>query len=184
MNSIKKHFRVLVMGMPGSGKSHIAQAMKVRGYNAIDVDTDEPYLAKIIDDKGEQVAYDPDGGEEWWKTHFYVYRVELLKETLRNSTELYLFGNVGGEPGKDNDNFGVARLFDKVCYLDAPSDMLITRLKSRDNNPFGKNSWEQEKMPEWKAEMEITVHRRGFEVIDATQPLDEIIRQIVSNGDS
>ena len=73
----------------------------------------------------------------------------------------------------------VSRLFDRVFYLTAPPELIRKRLAAREDNPFGKNPEEVELTIEHKARMDAKAREMGFEVVDATLPLDEIFRIIV-----
>jgi thymidylate kinase len=75
----------------------------------------------------------------------------------------------------------VAHLFDRVCYLKAPAELIRRRLATRTDNPFGKNPEEVELLAKHKARMDMESRRMKFEVIDATKPLDEIIEGLVGS---
>jgi shikimate kinase len=170
--------KTFVLGVAGTGKSYLVKEMKRRGLNAVDVDRG---LATFTDADGNEVQYNRAGGAEWWDSHFYVLKLETLGRLLRKSDSIYLFGNVGGQPGKMNGLVDVAHLFDRVCYLDAPMSVIRERLSLRKDNPFGKNPEEVELLVKYRAKIGKEAKRRKFEIIDATLPVEEIIKTLVES---
>ena len=161
-----------MIGVAGTGKTFLVEKMKGMKLNAIDADDD---LA-TLDADGNELKYDVNGGAKWWKSHYYVLRLDKLEKLLRKCKTLYLFGDVGGRPGKKNGLVDVAQLFDRVCYLQAPMALTRLRLAQRTNNPFGKNPGEVEGVRKHKGKMDRIAKKMGFEVINATLPADKIIK--------
>lgn len=171
--------RTLVLGVAGTGKSYLVKEMRSRGLKAIDVDDG---LATFVDEEGNQVEYDPDGGAEWWSSHYYVLKLIKLNRLLRENKSIYVFGDVGGQPGKRNGLLDVVHLFDRVCYLRAPTGLIQKRLAKREDNPFGKNPEEVAGTVKHKSRMDEVARRMKFEVVDSTLPTDEIMKVLVSSG--
>ncbi len=165
-----------MIGVAGAGKSYLVREMRRRGFKAVDVDDG---LATFVDDYGEEVEYNPKGGARWWATHHYVLKVGALEKLLKENDPVYLFGDVGGQPGKANGLLDVTHLFDRTCYLKAPKELIRKRLKAREDNPFGKNPEEVEGTMKHKKKLDDVARRRGLKVVDATLPTDEIIKVIV-----
>jgi shikimate kinase len=161
-----------VIGVAGTGKSHIVKKMRRSKLNVVDADDG---LAKFVDQSGSRVEYDPDGGAKWWRSHFYVLRLGQLEKLLRKSKTVYLFGDVGGQPGHENGLLDVAHLFDRVYYLEAPMRLIKERLAKRTDNPFGKNPEEIKGMAKHKERLDRIARKRKFEVVDATLPVERIV---------
>jgi shikimate kinase len=170
--------KVLVIGVAGTGKSYLVQEMRRRGLNAFDADEG---FATFIDANGTEVEYDSDGGAEWWKSHHYVLKPEALEKLFNSDKTAFLFGDVGGQPGKGNGLFDVARRFDRVCYLSAPVELIRERLLNRADNPFGKNLDEVEGTVKHKVTTDEIARKRGFEIIDATLLTEEIIEILIGS---
>jgi len=170
--------KVLVIGVAGTGKSYLVKKMKRLKVNAVDADEG---LATFVDGEGSEVEYDPHGGAQWWKSHYYVLRLEKLERLLRKKGTVYLFGDVGGQPGMRNGLVDVAHLFDRVYYLNAPARLIEERLARRMDNPFGKNPEEVKGVMKHRVKLEETARRIKFEIVDATLPVNEIIR-ILTRG--
>lgn len=170
--------RTLVIGVAGTGKSFIVKEMRLRGFNAIDADDG---LATFVDEEGREIDYDPKGGAEWWRSHYYVLKLDKLQKVLKESDSVYLFGVVGGQPDKGNGLLEVSHLFNRVCYLEAPSELIRRRLAGRTDNPYGKNPEEVKGTIKNKTRMDGEARKRGFEIVDATLPVDEIIEMIAGS---
>lgn len=170
--------KVLIIGIAGTGKSFLVERLKEMGVNAIDVDFTK--LAKFVDENGNQVAYDPNGGRNWWASHYYVFNLKLLKDLLKENDNAYVFCNVYGKPGERNGSFDVIGLFDKTYYLLAPKELLAKRLTGRTNNIFGKHPDELHKVLEYKDEMDENAKKLGIPIIDATLPVETMIKIIIS----
>ena len=164
--------RVLVIGVAGTGKSYLVERMKRSKLNAVDVDDG---LATFVDADGNQVEYDPDGGAKWWRSHYYVLKLRKFEKLVRESETVYLFGDVGGQPGHENGLLDVADLFDRVYYLKAPMRLIKERLASRTDNPFGKNPEEIKGVAKHREKLDRIARERKFEVIDASLPMGRIL---------
>jgi len=161
-----------VIGVAGTGKSYSVEKMKRLKLNAVDADDG---LATFVDEVGNEVQYDPDGGAKWWRSHYYVLKLGKLKKLLRKSKTLYLFGDVGGQPGHMNGLLDVVHLFDRVYYLHAPMRLIEERLTKRTNNPFGKNPEEIKGVARHKNKLDRIARKRKFEIVDATLPMERIV---------
>ena len=163
--------KTLVIGVAGTGKSILAREMQRRGLNAVDADEG---LATFVDKEGNEVQYDPGGGDRWWSSHYYVLKPGTLQALLREDGSVWVFGDVGGEPGKGNGLVDMVQLFDRVCYLKASERMIQNRLAKRTDNPFGKNQEEVRSTLERKKELDRVAEAMKFEIIDAGLRVDEI----------
>jgi shikimate kinase len=168
--------RTLVIGVAGTGKSYIVKEMNRRGLDAVDIDEG---LATFVDEEGNEAQYDSVGRAKWWRTHYYVLKLGKLDGLLCENKSIYVFGSVGGKPGKGDGLLDVTHRFDRVYYLYAPMNVIRKRLALRKDNPFGKNPEEFGLLVKYKARLDKEARRMKFEVIDATLPLDEIIKTLV-----
>ena len=170
---------VLIIGVAGTGKSYLVNKLREKGINVVDADSNIG-LAKFVNSKGNEVRYNPNGGNKWWSTHFHVLNIRILKKLLKENKILYLFGHVGGQSGKGNGIFDVINLFDKVFYLSAPKRLIANRIKIRTDNPFGKHPEELKGVLYSKDKEDKMARILGLQFIDATLPTEKIIRIIMS----
>jgi dephospho-CoA kinase len=170
--------KTLIIGVAGTGKSYLVREMRRKGFNAIDVDKG---LATFVDKEGNEARYE--GGAKWWQSHYYILKRDKLQKLLTEQS-LYLFGDVGGQPGRGNGLVDVAHLFDRVCYLKAPQEMIRRRLAERADNPFGKKSGEVEGTMKHKAKMDRIARKMKFDMVNATLPTEQIIQIVTGSGAS
>jgi shikimate kinase len=105
--------RILLTGMSGTGKSSVIAALRARGYPAVDMD--EPGWSE----------YTPDG--DW------IWREDRVRELLEQEQEEVLFLS-----GCATNQGQFYPHFDAIVLLSAPAAVLIERLTTRTNNPYGK----------------------------------------------
>jgi dephospho-CoA kinase len=142
--------------MSGTGKSSALAELARRGFRT--VDTDEP---------GWTVE-DPGGGQ-WWDEK------RILQLLAEDGPALYMSGTVSNQ-GRFYDRF------DAVVLLSAPVDVLLDRISSRTTNDYGKSLEERELILTHLREVEPLLRATCTHEIDATQPLSEVVEQLVRIG--
>ena len=70
-------------------------------------------------------------------------------------------------------------LFDHVVLLSAPAEVMGERLRSRINNPYGKDPYELAEILEFKRTVEPALRRAADLEIDTSAPIDEVVRRIL-----
>jgi dephospho-CoA kinase len=146
--------------MSGTGKSTALVELERRGFEV--VDTDEPPWTEWSDE---------DGG--------YVWREELITELLArdNGPTLYVSGTVSNQ-GRFYSRF------DAVVLLSAPAGVLLQRLESRTTNDYGKTGEQRELILSHLVEVEPLLRASCTHEIDATQPIGDVVAQLVEIGRS
>ena len=152
--------RVLITGMSGTGKSTALAELEHRGIRV--VDTDEAPWSEWSE---------ADGG--------YVWREDLVAELLAgdDGPTLYVSGTVSNQ-GRFYDRF------DAVVLLSAPAEVLLQRIASRTTNDYGKSDRERELILQHVAEVEPLLRATCTHEIDATQPISEVVAQLIDIGRS
>lgn len=151
--------RVLVTGMSGTGKSTALAELRRLGFDA--VDTDEP---------GWTEWNDEDGGYLWLEDRI----AELLDHD--RETTLYVSGTVSNQ-GRFYPRF------DAIVLLAAPAEVLLRRIDARTTNPYGKATEERELILRHLAEVEPLLRATCTHEVDASQPVDAVVAQLVAIGD-
>ncbi len=149
--------RVLITGMSGTGKSSVVGELVARGYRAIDTD---------YDDWHEWVEFE--GQLDW------VWREERMQQLLACDEPGLLFVS-GTSP---NQGMFYPR-FDHIILLSAPIPVVLDRLSTRSNNPFGKSA---EDLAHILADIELIepLLRRGATAeINTEAPLDRVVQTIL-----
>lgn len=150
--------RVLVTGMSGTGKSTVLAELARRGFQV--VETDEAPWSEWSN---------RDGG--------YVWREDLIAELLSRDDggTLYVSGTVSNQ-GRFYPRF------DAVVLLSAPVDVLLRRIDARTRNDYGKTAEERALILSHVESVEPLLRATSTHKIDATQPLVEVVAQLVKIG--
>jgi hypothetical protein len=154
-NALGMH--VLITGISGTGKSSLVLELRNRGYVAYDADDDgfsEPRQEGRWGWRGEQVA-------------------ELLG---RSSDQLLFFAGCSEEQAE--------LPFDHRVLLTAPEPVVIERLRTRANNPYGKGEQQLSQVMADFAEIEPLLRRSADLVLTTTEPparvADALLRRIAA----
>lgn len=145
-------------GMSGTGKSSALAELMRRGFDV--VETDEP---------GWTEWSDVEGG--------YVWREDRIAELLGRERKAPLF--VSGTVSNQGRFY---RRFDAVVLLSAPADVLLDRIEHRTTNDYGKAADERALILAQLSEVEPLLRATCTHEIDATQPLEAVVAQLVAIG--
>ena len=91
------------------------------------------------------------------------------------SSPLYVSGTVSNQ-GRFYPSF------DAVVLLSAPAEVLLDRVESRTTNDYGKSTEERDLILGHLAEVEPLVRASCTHEIDATQPVHEVVAELVRIG--
>jgi shikimate kinase len=147
---------VLVTGMSGTGKSTALAELAKRGSRVIETDR-APWSEWS----------DVDGG--------YVWREELIEELLARDDEGALFVS-----GTVSNQGRLYPRFDAVVLLSAPLEVLLRRVDERTANGYGKSEEERAEIVQNFADVEPLLRATCTHEIDATQPVDIVVSQLVA----
>lgn len=156
-NKLKKGLRILITGMSGTGKSTALERLKEKGYRVVDTDSDEWSHWVIL----------PDGFNDW------IWREDAISDLLTKHQYGALF-----VAGCKTNQGKFYPLFDHVVLLSAPAPVILERVASRDNNPYGKSPEERELILRHLAEVEPLLRARATVEIDASLPLEEVVSRL------
>jgi broad-specificity NMP kinase len=149
--------RVLITGMSGTGKSTVLGRLAALGYKSVDTD---------YGDWHEWV--DGPDGRDW------VWHEERMRELLATEDADALF--VSGTVSNQHKFYPQ---FDHVVLLSAPTPVLLERLATRTNNPYGKSPEEIAEILGYVETVEPLLRRRATCEIDTSAPLDEVVKRIL-----
>jgi dephospho-CoA kinase len=146
--------RVLLTGMSGVGKSTVAERLSELGFKVVDTDYGGFCL---VDEHGHQ--------------HWDITRIRALLAT-EDTDVLFVVGS-------DDAQVLFYPDFDHIVLLSAPPDVMVERLASRTNNPFGKSAEEQARILADLETFEPPMRRGATDEIDTSKPLDHVIDEIL-----
>jgi dephospho-CoA kinase len=146
--------RVLLTGMSATGKSSVVEELRKRGFRAID-----------MDDPGHSYR-DPVGNQVWCE--------DVVEKALSSAGALPLFIS-----GCAENQVKFYSQFTDVILLSAPRDVILKRLSTRTNNPYGKTAAEREEVIRNVDEIEPLLRRDASYEIDTSAPLKEVVEHIL-----
>ncbi|HKU18733.1 MAG TPA: AAA family ATPase [Candidatus Saccharimonadales bacterium] len=171
----------LITGSAGTGKSQVCCALKERGYEAYDTDDDglarwqhiaSGYIYPKSSVKPEQRT------AAFIDEHAWIVPREYFKDLLQKSEHrhrpLFVCGSLGNEDA-------VRDLFRTILALYVDDDTLRQRLTTRTTNDWGKQPHELEQTLQHHHIIYEQHKHHGDTIIDATQPLDEVVDAILRN---
>ena len=144
--------RVLLTGMSGTGKSTVIRELAARGFKA--VDTDDGWS-----------EYGPDG--DW------VWREDRIQRLLSLEDGDVLFGS-----GCATNQVKFYPRFDHVVLLSVPAAVIVDRLATRTNNPYGKGPDEVAEVLGYLQTVEPLLRKTASCEIDTSAPLDEVVETL------
>lgn len=168
-----------VTGIAGAGKSETYKELKKRGVEVYG--TDEDQLAGFYNnDSGNRVGNPADSDGETdpdfrnhhtWKLPRTV--IEGIKEESTGKN-VFLCGVAANE-----EEF--LDLFDKLFALILDDQTVLRRIASRNNNSFGKEKDELEQIKEWQASTPAYYTKHNFVQIDAAQPVEQVVDELLAS---
>jgi len=146
--------------MSGTGKSTALAELARRGFDVVDTDV------------GGWTVWSEDAGG-------YVWREDRIGQLLarESASTLYVSGTVSNQ-GKFYDRF------DAVVLLSAPPDVLLSRVAARTTNNYGKRDDERESILRHLLDVEPLLRATCTHEIDAAQPVDVVVEQLVAIGEA
>jgi shikimate kinase len=143
--------------MSGTGKSTVIAELAARGYRAIDTD---------YGDWHEWVTVD---GERDW-----IWREERMHQLLSSTDVDVLFVT-----GTATNQGRFYPQFDRIVLLTAPTSLILERLASRTNNPYGKDPAELAQVLEYIETVEPLLRRSATLTLDTSAPLEQVVDAIL-----
>ena len=124
------------------------------------------------------VDTDEPGWTEWSEQEAgLVWREDRIAELLARERDVPLF--VSGTVSNQGRFYGD---FDAIVLLSAPADVLLGRIEGRTTNDYGKTAEERDLILEHLAEVEPLLRATCTHEIDAAQPLEAVVAQLVAIG--
>ena len=149
--------RVLITGMSGTGKSSVVNRLAELGYRAIDTDRADLTVQVRSSSRTER-----------------LWREDQIQRILSaNDTALIFLA------GACRNQVNFYPQFDHIVLLSAPATVLIDRLTTRSNNPYGKSPAELAETLRLVETVEPLLRAAATLEIDTTAPLDEVVQAIL-----
>lgn len=154
--------------MSGTGKSALIGKLAALGYKAVDLDCDaySEWVAVTGDSGTAGTPVEP--GRDW------MWREDRVQELLSNENVDVLFLS-----GCASNMGTFLPQFDQVILLSAPAQVIVERLATRTNNPYGKHPGEVARVMDLIETVEPLLRRVAGHEIDTSAPLDDIVAAVL-----
>jgi dephospho-CoA kinase len=160
--------RILLTGVSGTGKSTAIGALADRGYKAVDLDCDEFSEWAAVDGASDAAGSPVEPDRDW------VWRADRVQALLAIEDADVLF--LGGCAANMR---AFLPQFDEIVLLSAPADVIVERLGSRTNNPYGKRPGEVARVLDLKREVEPLLRRAAGHEIDTSAALGDVVAAVL-----
>jgi shikimate kinase len=157
--------------MSGTGKSTVIAELARRGYKAVDADGGG--LSEVVSVPVDQLTgLDP--GQDW------VWREDRVQALLAvEDADVLFLGGCAPNQGR------FAPWFDHIILLTAPADVIVARLTTRRNNPYGSRPEDVARTLALMETIEPLLRRGADHEVDANVPLEQVVAtvlQLVGEG--
>lgn len=164
--------KYLITGRGGSGKSTICRELQRRGYPAFDAD-EVPGLCRWENRQtGEPIEVDPAGYIDYKKIS-WAWQDVVFKRLFAEHDDLILCGSSSNQEDYHS-------LFDAVLVLTLDKKTHDHRLRTRDFD-YGKHPDLRREIVEHHQLFAKRMIAAGAVAVDATQPLDKVVDEILSH---
>jgi dephospho-CoA kinase len=167
---------IYITGPTGSGKSTIRAYLRDKGYEAYDTDEDGISL-HYSRQTGEAVEYpkDPkDRTPEWHADHAFNMSPERIAHLAKQAEDKVIF--LCGVAANDIELSGY---FSKIICLVIDQETMKHRVATRTTNNFGKAPDELKTILKWHQPVLDKYANAGAVMVDAHQPLDKIVNEVI-----
>lgn len=167
---------IYITGPSGSGKSTVRTELQTRGYEAHD--TDEDSMSAWYDNQTQEpVLYPQEANRpaDWHQKHEYRLSAARMRALVKQAKSKLIF--LCGIPANDKE---FRQHYDKVICLVIDKETMQKRVASRTANDFGKSPDELKLMLYWHGKVLERYRDWGAIMVDADQPLDDVVNEIVS----
>jgi dephospho-CoA kinase len=158
--------RVLITGMSGTGKSTLICALAERGYKAVDLDEDG--WSELVESPGAPglSSSEPERDCVWQEE-----RVHGLLST--EDTDVLFVSGCAANQGKFYPRF------DHIVLLSAPVSLMLARLASRTNNPYGKHPDEVAMVLHYTRTIQPLLRKSASLEIDTSAELEDVVTRVL-----
>lgn len=152
--------------MSGTGKSTVIRELAVLGYKAVDADYED--LSEWVNVAGDSELAGSIAEQEW------MWREDRMQRLLSAEGEGVLFVS-----GCARNQVKFYPQFEHIVLLSAPAEVIIERLTTRTNNPYGRHPDELAQVLRHQQTVEPLLRQAASLELDTSAPLDQVVKTIL-----
>ncbi|HEY4496804.1 MAG TPA: AAA family ATPase [Candidatus Paceibacterota bacterium] len=165
--------KILITGLPGTGKSTISKALREKGVLSIDFSDVSGMCFWQNKETKEKLKYSPIQTREWFEFNERICDLEKLKEMLNQHENIIMTGLAMGNQKE------YLPLFDKVILLRCSPNVIVYRMQTR-VAPYGKTKTERDEAIGKQKEFDDLILSCGAIPINNDGPISAVIDNIIS----
>ena len=167
---------IYIAGLSGSGKSTLSELLQEKGYEAHDADIE---LCRWFNNEtGEETVYPRDKANrslDWHERHTFKMSREQVAIISGHSNDKPVF-ILGIAP----NDLEIARdYFDKVLFLYISESEMIRRVTTRTTNKYGHDADQLAVIKRWYQPTVDKYKKYEATFIDAGQPIDRVLKEVL-----
>ncbi len=167
---------IYVTGIETAGKTTSYNELKRRGYEAYDIDDGiAGYCNKLTGVRVEAATDTEKHAADWHERNAYMMDRQQVAAYVAKAKHKPIF-----LCGTTQSDEVVLDLFDKVIYLYLDETTLQQRMAKRGKGEFGFAPHEKAAILGWRKPCKEKYQQFGASMIDAAQPLEQVIDEILA----
>jgi broad-specificity NMP kinase len=175
---MRKPSFIYVTGISGSGKSAVCTELERRGYRAFQSDDLARFYNNHTGEPLTEYLSAEHRTDEWRAQHTWKLQRDVVEALRKESGGELTF--LCGTAANDADELW--DLFDRVFALTLDEATLRHRITTRTHNDYGKNPGEFASLLEWQKTAADDYTKLGATLVDATQPLKNVVDTILEQS--
>lgn len=163
-----------ITGVSGTGKSTLTKEFEKRGLNAVDLDSGFCVWRNIK--TGEEADVKNKAKPGFYDENDWYCDLKKLNNFLSHHEEpIFIFGACANQ-----DDFLASS--DRIFLLKCNPDVFLKRIEARTNNSYGKLPQEKENELRWFQEFNNNMIGKGAIIINAENPIDQVVDEILTKS--
>jgi dephospho-CoA kinase len=166
-----------ITGPTASGKTTIGEALKAKGFEVHDTDADgmrywaDKNTLEPVDPPIKNATEDP----KWHNDHIFALAEKPVRSLRERAKDKNIF-----LVGVTANDMNYKRLFDKIILLSIDEQFQAYRINTRTNHNYGKLPRQFAAAQKWRPIQIEKYQAAGAIEIDASQPIDQVVAQILA----
>jgi len=167
---LENNFNIVLIGMPGAGKTYIGSKLARLLVQFSYIDTDD----EIVDSTGMSIS---EIFERYSETYFREFETRIIKEISQNKNQII---SIGGGAFQNQVNIDALKENAIVFYLKASAQEIYERIKDEKHRPLLQENFSVEKIKSLLKKREKNYMQAHFVIDTDKKPAYTILDNILS----